>query len=77
VIEHPRRRFEQRLRDGERAGGVAREQDTLGQLGGRLKMIGSDVVLKRQERGAEGSGRDYSARMAPLSSGGGQDARAS
>jgi hypothetical protein len=50
VIEHPGRRLEQRLRDRERTGGVARQQDALGQLGGRLKMIGADVVLKRQER---------------------------
>jgi hypothetical protein len=49
VIEHPGRRLEQRLRDRQRACRVAREQDALGQVGGRLEMIGADVVLKRQE----------------------------
>jgi len=49
VIEHPGRRLEQSLCHGERAGGIAREQDALGKLGCRPKMVGADVVLERHE----------------------------
>ena len=48
VVEHLRRCLEQHLGHGERTPRIARQQNPLGQLGGRPEVIGADVVLEGQ-----------------------------